>query len=340
MVKDRNYNENILDVFRILATVQVFMGHMISHFSMPAFSVNVVYFIRGVPILFALCGFLAAMSLEKYTVKQYLKQRAIRILPAFWVCIVINTVLILFIYDTKPTTFEAIIYVVTQFFGLNFYTGDWLRGYGVGTPNGVLWTIAVQIQFYLLAPIVKKMFSGKSLKFALACIFALALCSIGIYRMEPYLPELVYKLINVTVLPYSYFLVLGMVLWFYREQLLPVLVKARWTLAAAYVIWKLAEMCFSLPHILDGVLYNTVTTLLLVGSMFGFSFAHKWRAPCDYTYGFYLYHMVFINLAVHMGRVSAGWIETFCIAGITLVAAWLSQRFVEIPVVKRLKKRG
>ena len=128
MVKKYDYNSNMLDMFRLFATLQVFAGHVITHFSMSNPPVQAVYFIRGVPILFALCGFLAAMSLEKYSTKEYMVRRAVRIFPAFWVCILVNTVIILLVYDTKPSAQEAFVYVITQFLGLNFYTGDWLRG--------------------------------------------------------------------------------------------------------------------------------------------------------------------------------------------------------------------
>lgn len=157
-----DYNRNALDVFRLIATVQVFLGHMISHFAMQNAPFNAVYFVRGVPILFVLCGFLAAKSLEGRSVKDWLIGRAIRIVPGFWACIVINTILILLVYETKPTIVEGGIYAVTQFFGMNFYTGDWLRGYGCGTPNGVLWTIPVQIQFFVLVPFLAKVLKDRS----------------------------------------------------------------------------------------------------------------------------------------------------------------------------------
>lgn len=339
-MKTLNYNDNTLDIFRIIATVQVFLGHMVTHFAMPGLSVDAVYFVRGVPILFALCGFLAAKSLdEKPPIIQYLKQRAIRIIPAFWACIIINTILIAVLYETVPTVKQGVIYLFTQFFGLNFYTGDWLRDYGVGTPNGVLWTISVQIQFFVLAPLFKKILAKKNLWFGLSAILGLTFVSILCNRLEPYLPTLVYKLINVTVLPYAYFLVFGMVVWEHRDAIIPFLTRFKWVLAVAYVAWKFAEIYLSFPHVLDGVLYNTVTTLLLAGVLFGFSFMRKWRAPIDLTYGFYLYHMIIINIVVELGYTSAGWLLTLLIAATTILCAWLSQVLVEKPCVKLLKKR-
>ena len=93
-----DYNRNALDIFRLIATVQVFLGHMISHFAMQNAPFNAVYFVRGVPILFVWCGFLAAKSLVGRSAKDWLIGRAIRIVPGFWACIVINTILILLVY--------------------------------------------------------------------------------------------------------------------------------------------------------------------------------------------------------------------------------------------------
>ena len=145
-----NTKNNILDAFRILATLQVFFGHVITHFGVTNSLVyNITYFVRGVPILFVLCGFLAAMSIGNKSIKDWYFSRAVRILPAFWACIIINSIII-FVFYGLPSLKDGILYGVTQIFGLNFYTGDWLRDYGVGTPNGVLWTIPVQIEFFVL----------------------------------------------------------------------------------------------------------------------------------------------------------------------------------------------
>lgn len=339
---NRNYNHNALDLFRIVATIQVFLGHTITHFHLPQLT-NAVYFLRGVPILFVLCGFLAAKSLHKYTAGEYLRRRAIRILPAFWACIAVNTVIIFALY-TVPGVKDGILYFVTQFFGLNFYTGDWLRGYGVGTPNGVLWTIGVQVQFFLLAPLLYKLLQKLRLAKSTVLIGILTVFSIAVQKSAPYLPELVYKLIGVTAAPYLYFLVLGMAGWCFRDQLIPALEKARWFLLPAFVLWKLAENHLQLPHILDGVMYNTVTTLLTACLIFAFGFSFKCRAKIDLTYGFYLYHMVFINIAVHLGYRSLSWdiqslLVLLAITVLPLLAAWLSQKLIENPAARLAGKK-
>lgn len=333
---EQNYNDNALDLFRILGTAQVFLGHVITHFAMAHPMVNVIYFIRGVPILFVLCGFLAAKSLDAHSTKSWLLRRAVRILPAFWACIIVNSIIIFLAYDQTPTAKEGLIYAVTQFLGLNFYTGDWLRGYGVGTPNGVLWTITVQVQFFVIAPIIHRIMKNASGRAWALLAAGLTACSIFCRRIEAYIPEILGKLINVTVAPYLYFLVLGMMAWYCRDKLLPILKKYRFAILAGYVLWKLAEIYWQFPHVLDGVLYNTVTTILMAGLIFAFAFCGKFRMKHDYTYGFYLYHMVFINLAVEFGydafpTFGTGAVIMAVVVGLTTAGAGLSYHLVESP---------
>lgn len=319
-----DYNKNLLDVFRIIATVQVFLGHAFNHFGIPTFfsttlsflqgaptfRFDPVYFVRCVPILFVLCGFLAAKSIEGKPAKSWLVSRAVRILPAFWVCILVNTIIILLVYHVKPTLMEGAIYGFTQFFCLNFYTGDWLSAYGTGVPNGVLWTIPVQIQFFLLVPLIHKLLHKASLRKSAAVVLSLTAMSVAIRQCEGLLPGMVSKLIGVTVIPFLYFLVLGMVVWYHRDAIIPRLTQWKWWLLGAYVVWKVLEDNLSFVHLLDGVMYNSVTTLLISLIIFAFAYCGSWRMKRDLTFGFYLYHMVFMNLALYLGARSlapGGW---------------------------------
>lgn len=151
-----NYDNNLLDMFRIAATFCVFFGHFLTHYEIQnPICHGIWHLVPGVPVLFLLCGFLAAKTLDSNRpIKTYLIGRFYRMMPEFWLCIAVNTVVIAAIYDVCPTLKETLIYLVTQFGCMNFYTGDWLRGYGVSAPNGSLWTIVIQMQFFVLVPFV------------------------------------------------------------------------------------------------------------------------------------------------------------------------------------------
>lgn len=119
----------------------------------------------------------------------------------------------------------------------------------------------------------------------------------------------------------------------------------KWIVLAAYVLWKLMEDHLAFPHVFDGVLYNTVTTLLMAALIFAFAFCACWRMKRDLTFGFYLYHMVVINLALHFGLNSLeplwqGGLTVAVIAAVSAACAWLSHRFVELPAARILRKKG
>ena len=59
-------------------------------------------------------------------------------------CVLLNLIIIL-ASGVRAGIKDIGIYLSTQMTAFQFYTGDWLRSYGVGTPNGALWTITVDI---------------------------------------------------------------------------------------------------------------------------------------------------------------------------------------------------
>ena len=344
----RDYDNNALDFFRMIATIQVFGGHIITHLvpSPPLDGIlwNIIYFIRGVPILFVLCGFLAAKSLEHRDPKKWLIDRAIRILPAYWICIIVNSIIIAILYPVRPTPKDAAICLFTQFLGMNFYTGEWLRGYGVGTPNGVLWTITVQVQFFIIAPLIHRFLHRKTLKFWSICILVSSLISVICNWFDEKAPVMLWKLLGVTVVPYLYFLLFGMALWYHRNSIIPKLEQYKLHFLAGYVLWKLCEIFFLFPHFLDGVLYNTITTMLMAFIISAFGFCKTYRSKTDYTYGFYLYHVVFINIAVHIGCNTflpplQGLLHVSAIIVAALTAAWLSNHLVQTPITHYIQPK-
>ena len=154
------FKDNAFDLLRILAAFQVMFGHMIEHLELGSAANGLVEFMvrvsqiipgRGVIIFFAISGYLAIPSIENCSLWQYCKKKFARIYPGLWFAFIINTAIISALYGMPQGLRDNLIYVITQTTFFQFYTGDWLRGYGAGTANGSLWTISVLIQFYIIA---------------------------------------------------------------------------------------------------------------------------------------------------------------------------------------------
>lgn len=77
-------NKNCLNLIRIIAALNVFYGHAMTHLNVkiPTVISKVIGIFQGVPIFFILSGFLIWMSIERTpTFASYCKKRILRLYP-------------------------------------------------------------------------------------------------------------------------------------------------------------------------------------------------------------------------------------------------------------------
>lgn len=154
-----DFKNNSLNTFRLLASLQVLYGHAITHLKLgqvPVFG-NFISFFSGVPIFFTLSGFLIWQSIGRSkNYGEYAKKRFWRIYPELWVAVTVEIVVLLLLYHHPIKWPQMSLFAFGQATIFQFWTPDFLRGYGCGTPNGALWTIAILIQFYFCAYFIYK----------------------------------------------------------------------------------------------------------------------------------------------------------------------------------------
>lgn len=317
-----DFQDNCLNFIRMMAAFQVFYIHTTIHLliAFPSIIGSLLSAFKGVPIFFCLSGYFIWRSLEKEpTAAVYSKNRFFRIYPELWISNIITVVLLIWFLFRELEWKYLIAFFITQSTFLQFWTPDCLRSYGVGTPNGSLWTICVLVQFYFLAWYIYKFLRHKKIVFWIAVLLICVGVNVALLRTSAFLPVIIYKLIQQSIFPYLNIFLLGAFLCQYRDKVVPILVNGFWIILALLMI-----KIFLIHTDLEGSGYAVIFSTLL--SLFVISFGYKFKnikLKKDFSYGFYLYHLIIINVFVTLNRVGQ-WYDFFLVAFFAFGAAVLS----------------
>lgn len=328
---------NNFDLIRLFAAFQVMNDHLIEKFGIVALYpvMHVLKFLPGVPVFFVVSGFLVSQSWTRApSVIQYMANRALRIFPALWVCVAVSIPIALACGARFPSVAEFTIWLGTQLTVLQFYNPGFLRSLPTGGLNGSLWTIPVEIQFYVLLPVLAIVAGNKWRTWLAYAVAAAVLMMIA----QPHLvtrPTMADKILSVSVVPYLfYFLVgvlgrqiLGWAPWIFQGKFLV------W--ASIYGVWAAVELAAQLNGRIGNLL--SVPSIVLLG---GLTVAAAFTKPFlagrllrhyDASYGIYVYHVPLINLALALGMT--GTVAYPAVLMTTFTLGLLSWRFIEQPAL-------
>lgn len=347
---DTNNNFNLI---RLIASMQVMIYHFLGHFGLSKLPIykdihKVLSYFPGVPIFFFISGFLIFKSYELApNFKIYLRNRLLRIYPALIVCFIFTFfVLVLCGFITLRSLVEPTFYLwlFGQLTFLQFYTPDSFRGFGLGNPNGNLWTIVVELQYYLLVPLLF-LFRNKSkliLNIIISILFVTSL-SINFFGQTLNSEALEFKLLGVSIFPYFIFFALGIFIYINFD-----VVKK--LLEGKFIYWLVifSLFCSSVNFCVKdfSVTYwpNFVEVfyfVLLAGLIFSFAYLKlpNWlMVKNDYSYGIYLFHGILLNIVIELNLIQHDYQILFLIF-VVFVFAYFSWFNIEKPCLQ-FKKRN
>jgi peptidoglycan/LPS O-acetylase OafA/YrhL len=350
---------NNFDLIRLLAAVQVFIGH---GFLFGFFPHNRVYtatwFVPGVPVFFGMSGFLLLWSLERNAdLPAYFKNRFLRLYPALWATMALTALILLAfrtvsVHDLRSSGF------VLYFFGrctiLFYFVPHLIKSFAQGNPNGSLWTIGIELQFYLVLPLLYFFIRRRALWVKNVLLVGIACVSYWIDRHDPSPPFDVahmngYLQILVSefrIFYYLFFFIIGM-LFYLNYSFLQRWLEGRFLFwLVVYVIACALTLCFYNLSSIDRYSPDLVSLfrhVLLMFLVFSGAFSNRVLADRllrgnDYSYGVYLTHLLMLNTFYQFHRFEGS--VSFVLAGMaTAVLAFLSWNFIERPAL-RLKKHS
>jgi peptidoglycan/LPS O-acetylase OafA/YrhL len=379
-VSRENFSQNNFDLIRLFAATQVMLGHVSvyllrSHanyfsFEFSGVTIRPLYFwseFHGVWIFFVISGFLVSASCERsQSLKTYFMNRGLRIYPALWVCLLV-TIAVIFAFQISFRWSEFLPWVAAQVSVAQFYNPPFLRGFasevfaGNAAINGSLWTIPIELQFYLVFPILclflggfKKRKAGNRTAFLIFILFfLLALVweyfstvgfAKGVFRgknMESVLfGKGIVEIVSGTFIPHFYLFLFGWVLRRNMEKIGVLFTgKALYWLAGFLMFLSVRDFC-GFHFIGEGLVSRLFLGCLAISCAYTLpQLSGRVLHGTDISYGVYIYHMLFINVLIELGLFGFGkyW-YALLLCGLVYAVAFLSWRLVEKPclALKRL----
>ena len=318
-IKQHNVYDNCIDYLRLIAAIIVLLSHSFRSFDYEK-TVWLMWLTdgaTGVAMLFGISGFLIFMSYDrgynqpKRLLSFYIK-RIFRIYPALITMYLGVAVLDcingenIFTLGSLYTLFRAILYPTASI-------------YAVGIYNGVLCTLGYELTFYLLVPILYKIYRNKSHAFWIISIFVFWLANfwdeyfIAIWG-------------DVNVINFLYEFMIGAYLYMHRETILYKLATPKKAVALIIfysIVWNIYTYTDIIPHV--GSVHPALITWIVPFStiVIAFSFGKK-NLKIDLSYGIYIWHMIVITQVLMYFKRSfltmvLCWVTVFVIATISWI---------------------
>jgi peptidoglycan/LPS O-acetylase OafA/YrhL len=344
-----DWRVNNFDLLRLLAALQVAAVHSIAVLKPTG------YFARslgagldrfpGVPIFFVISGVLISKSYEHSdSLRDYLRNRCLRVFPGLWVCLVASVAVILALgvgSFGRITTPDWLWWWAAQMSIFQNFQATFLEPLRTGL-NGSLWTIPIELEFYIFLPALYGILRLRThLGNVRLLAIALASLALQLLMVDSHLGQVrAYSLLGATLAPHLWMFLVG------------VSIQRNWSTVRGWLFgrahwWGLGYLVLCAAarwlrvdtggNYMSPVLLLPLAGLIVSLAMSAPQLSSRILGHRDFSYGLYLYHMLVIELLVGVAAPS-GWAAFAAALIVSLGLAALSWTLIEKPYLKG--KRG
>ncbi|MEN8189771.1 MAG: acyltransferase [Thermodesulfobacteriota bacterium] len=293
---------NNFDLLRLVLALTVCLAHLGEVTGVQAFGILARYFYSGpaVDCFFVVSGFLIFRSFHRSSsIHSYLDKRIRRIYPAYLAVILISA-LLLPLLAAHPVvsylSFDWLKYLGANLIFLNFLEPN-LPGVFINNPlqpvNGSLWTIKIEVLFYLSVPLIALLYRRRSkirlfvLLYILSVTYSTILLALWQKTHNPNL-----LLIEKQLPGQLAFFLSGGLLYFYY----PVFSRFTYRILLLGVIGMGIHLKFVIYP-----LYPISLAVLVVFFTLKMPFLGNWGRFGDISYGVYIYHFPLVQTLTVLG---------------------------------------
>lgn len=295
-----------------------------------AFYFNTYFSITG---FFIISGFLITKSfLRNTSLFVYFKKRAARLLPAYLLVIFLCALFLSFTstysfseYFSSPQLYK---YLAANLGFLNFIQpclpGVFEKEGMMCAVNGALWTLKIEVGFYILVPVLIYLLGKLRKKYILLIIIYVLsfVYRIVLNDIAGYTGNNLYVFLARQLPGFLSFFVCGMALHYYFDFL----IKHK------YLLGILGIGLFFIDKIIPFSVFTPIgLTLIIFAFAYSFKFLNSFGKFGDFSYGIYIYHFPIIQAATYFGFFERynPFLVAACIILIVLCLSVLSWHLLE-----------
>ena len=333
-------------MIRLFAAFQVVLFHVCDRLQISIPDLMWLRNFKGVLIFFTISGFLVTSSLlRNNSIKRYCINRFLRIYPALYGLTTLTILAMLFTHDITFSSFgdKNFIWWVFSWITINQnYTPDCLSGFGIGTPNGSLWTIPIEIAFYVILPFVLLPFFRKRKRMEVAVLFFLIMISVfsNHYWHDFWATNKWKNIFSYSVIPYLYAFLFGGLISLFWDKFKPYFVNKLLYYLLPFLLLIIIDIYYPqcgmhtsmTIHTIRELFMNFLLSATTIAAAYSFVNINKILRGNDISYGVYLFHGLVINLIIEITNYR-GVILYPIVYAASIVLSYFSWKFIESPAL-------
>ena len=332
-----NKTRNNFDLIRLIAAIAVVIAHTASRSQYDVLLVveKILSPKVAVDIFFIVSGFLIFRSFENSSsLTSYIKKRAKRILPAYVAVIVVSAFALYFVSSVSFQEYFGLTWIKYIFFNLitlNFLQSSLpgvFENNDIQAVNTSLWTIKVEIMFYIAVPIIVYILNKTDRFWGIVAIYFLLIAySTGVMQLSDRLsPELLTQLEQQLPGQLAFF-VSGALLYYFYDKFVRNISLLMFVSSFILVLHNYALSVY--------FLFPISLAIIAIYFCLMFKYLGNFGKHGDFSYGMYIWHFPILQTFLHFQLFDNPWIAIPGVVISVFLASFISWNFIEKPFLNK-----